>query len=73
MDDGGQFTFLIRTLIKKHPNFDPDTDDYDYAIAKLADKLNFTDTVNYIDLPNEDERIVAGDACWAVGWGKKKK
>lgn len=54
-----------------HPKFRPNSDNYDFALVELETKLNFSDKINYIDLPTEDDKIKTGELCWTAGWGNK--
>lgn len=53
-----------------HPNYDSDTSNYDFALVNTLRTMNFTDKLDYIDLPAEVDTLIDGDLCWAIGWGE---
>lgn len=54
-----------------HPQFKPNSDNYDFALVQLETKLNFSDKIDYIDLPTENDKIKTGELCWTAGWGNE--
>ena len=54
-----------------HPNYDEDTSNYDFALLQTYKTINFTDQIDYIDLPAEVDTLLDGDLCWVIGWGDK--
>lgn len=53
----------------KHPNYNNANKDYDFALVKLKHKLVWSDKIDYIDLPNDEDKVNVGDPCVTVGWG----
>ncbi|KAM7293144.1 trypsin-1-like [Ixodes scapularis] len=60
--------------ITKHPDWDSDSLNYDYAVLKLKTPLDFTDRHKHlmpICLPEKDQSF-EGKTCTASGWGLTK-
>lgn len=54
-----------------HDNYDSRYIDYDYSLLKLDTQLNFTDFIQPIALPNDDDDDIPDDEmCIVSGWGK---
>ena len=54
-----------------HPKYDPETTpryDYDVALIKLRDPINFTSNARAVLLPTMD--FPPGTNCYATGWGR---
>lgn len=43
--------------------------DYDFSLLKLKKSLTFTNKIQSIDLPTQDEEVVPGTFCIVSGWG----
>ncbi|XP_061089904.1 transmembrane protease serine 3 [Conger conger] len=52
-----------------HGRYRPRGYDYDIALMKLAEPLNFNGYVEPICLPNFGEQFEDGKMCWISGWG----
>ncbi|KAJ6653977.1 hypothetical protein lerEdw1_007609 [Lerista edwardsae] len=50
-----------------HPDYDGRSRDYDLAVLKLKEPLNFSDTVQAVCLPRYRQDIPHRDACWSSG------
>ncbi|KAM7314887.1 trypsin-1-like [Ixodes scapularis] len=62
------------TYLRQHPKWNLATKNYDYAIVKLARKLDFTGKHKHlmpICLPEKDQSF-DGETCTASGWGLTK-
>lgn len=55
-----------------HEKYNKHTVDYDIAVLKLAETLNFTKSVQPIALPELNETIPDGTKCLVSGWGVSK-
>ncbi|XP_063701065.1 trypsin-1-like [Culicoides brevitarsis] len=55
--------------IVSHPSYNKRTIDYDYALVELAEELEFNTSVQSVDLPAQNEELVAGANCVVSGWG----
>jgi trypsin len=55
--------------IIQHVKFDYSSIDYDYSILKLSEKLEFSDQIQSIALPLQDEKVEDGTECAVSGWG----
>lgn len=64
---GGQVKDVAE--IFNHPNYDPDTADYDFAILTLVQSLQFGKKVKPVYLPDADEVFEVGTRCIVTGWG----
>lgn len=61
------------TSYVRHPLYkDDNSHDYDYAIFKLKNSLNFGENLKAIPFSNEKEIIAPGTMAWIAGWGKAK-
>ncbi|CAI9576912.1 unnamed protein product [Staurois parvus] len=62
---------LIRRLNRTipHEHFKKSTFDYDVALLKLKKKINLTDTVKILALPENCKEPVEGTVCEVAGWG----
>lgn len=56
--------------IIQHPNYVEDKSDYDFAILKLKESLEFFDEIQPIKLPEQDEPIEEYTKCIVTGWGR---
>ena len=57
-----------------HPKYDPQVGpryDYDVALIKLKDPINFTSNVRPVLLPTMD--FPPGTNCYVTGWGNTKE
>lgn len=52
-----------------HDSWNPPTQESDIAVLKLAEPIQFTDTIQPIDLPQQGELLKAGTTCKFAGWG----
>lgn len=60
--------FELKRAIK-HPQYDLSNNDNDFALVRPTKKFEFSATVDYIDLPGDDDSIRTGTFCWTAGWG----
>ena len=56
--------------IKSHPNFNPTTLDFDFALLQLALPANVSSTVGIACLPPDVTQTFAGTNLNVSGWGK---
>uniref|UniRef100_A0A3F2YXL9 trypsin n=1 Tax=Anopheles funestus TaxID=62324 RepID=A0A3F2YXL9_ANOFN len=64
---GGTVVRVARTL--EHPNYDDNTIDYDYSLLELESELTFSDLVQPVALPEQDEAVEDGTMTTVSGWG----
>lgn len=64
---GGKMVDIKRSV--RHEKYNRRTIDYDYALFELSEPLNFTDKVEAIALPSENEVLPDGTLCQLAGWG----
>lgn len=57
--------------IIKHPHNNNRTNDYDFALVSPKEKMIYSDTIDYIELPTDDDTIRTGSICWTAGWGNE--
>lgn len=53
-----------------HKMYDSTNFDYDFALLKLEDQLKWSHTLDFIDLPLDEDVVGTGDICFTLGWGK---
>lgn len=58
----------IKQMIR-HEKYNSRTIDFDYALFELNEPLHFTDKVEAIALPSENEVLLDGTLCKLAGWG----
>uniref|UniRef100_U5EGR6 trypsin n=1 Tax=Corethrella appendiculata TaxID=1370023 RepID=U5EGR6_9DIPT len=63
--------FEIQNVIR-HPKYNGQTIDYDFAIIELETEIQFDETKQPIELPEQDEEVVDGTLCKVSGWGDTK-
>ncbi|XP_055297288.1 trypsin 3A1-like isoform X2 [Sitodiplosis mosellana] len=63
----GLYTFIKPPVI--HPYYDKNSSDYDFALVMTNVKIDFSGTIDYLDLPTDEDEIRNGDLCWTAGWG----
>ena len=61
--------------IINHPNWEPTSIDYDFAMVKLEGLVNFCDYAHIrpICLPTDTSENYAGDTVISTGWGKMEE
>ena len=64
---GGK-TFLVSKKIE-HPNYDVSTFDYDLSVLTLFQPLEFSDSIQPINLPSNNQKLQAGERTLVSGWG----
>jgi trypsin len=55
--------------VHTHPEYESYDLDFDFAVMKLAKVAEFPKNVNFIKLPNENDKIVDGEETFVSGWG----
>ena len=55
--------------IIKHPNYDASTITNDICLLHLSESLEWTDWVQPVSLPQQDQMTEAGTMCTVTGWG----
>uniref|UniRef100_A0A182QTY3 trypsin n=1 Tax=Anopheles farauti TaxID=69004 RepID=A0A182QTY3_9DIPT len=65
--DGGTVVRVVRVV--QHPNFDYSNIDYDYSLLELESELSFSDKVQPVSLPKQDEKVNDGTMTTVSGWG----
>uniref|UniRef100_A0A8W7PE36 trypsin n=1 Tax=Anopheles coluzzii TaxID=1518534 RepID=A0A8W7PE36_ANOCL len=58
--------------IVQHPKYNEYNTDYDYALLELESELTFSDVVQPVALPEQDEAVDAGTMTIVSGWGSTK-
>lgn len=56
-------------IVVIHPNFDPKTFEYDLALLKFYEPIEFTSNVIPICTPEADQDL-DGKTAWVTGWGR---
>ena len=56
-------------IIASHPNFDPRTFEYDLALLRFYEPVQFQPNIIPICLP-EDDRNFLGSSGFVTGWGR---
>jgi len=56
-------------IVASHPKFDPKTFEYDLALLRFYEPVEFKPNVIPICIPDEDEELV-GETAWVTGWGR---
>nr|P35037.5 RecName: Full=Trypsin-3; Flags: Precursor [Anopheles gambiae] len=64
---GGTVVRVARVL--EHPNYDDSTIDYDFSLMELESELTFSDVVQPVSLPDQDEAVEDGTMTIVSGWG----
>ncbi|XP_049301690.1 trypsin-1-like [Anopheles funestus] len=64
---GGQIARIAN--IVQHPKYDDSTTDFDYSLLELKDELTFSDEVQAVALPEQDEPVKDGTMTTVSGWG----
>lgn len=64
----GGVTVQVEKIIQ-HEKFDYYNIDYDFSVLRLAESLNFTDSIKAVQLPEQDEEVEDGSLCFVSGWG----
>ena len=69
--DGEPYGHIDRKvqIVASHPKFDPKTFEYDLALLRFYDKVDFQPNVVPICVP-ETERDLVGETAWVTGWGR---
>ncbi|KFB42848.1 trypsin [Anopheles sinensis] len=55
--------------VVQHPNYDSATTDFDFALLELEGELSFSEVVQPIALPEQDEPVEDGTLTTVSGWG----
>ncbi|XP_052899024.1 trypsin-1-like [Anopheles moucheti] len=64
---GGKVAHVAHVL--QHPSYDGSTTDFDYSLLELKDELTFSDEVQPVALPEQDEAVKDGTMTTVSGWG----
>lgn len=56
-------------IVASHPRFDPKTFEYDLALLRFYEPVDFQPNVVPICIP-EDDRTLVGETAWVTGWGR---
>ncbi|XP_077990430.1 transmembrane protease serine 9-like isoform X2 [Glandiceps talaboti] len=68
--NGGQNTVKRRARqIFIHPDYNPTKDDYDIAMIKISEAVDFSDYIQPICLPENNTNFMDGTECFVSGWG----
>jgi trypsin len=68
--DGGYFVNIVDFV--KHPNYNSTTNDFDFALAKLANPVQVSPNVSFICLPPDVTQTFEGTNMTISGWGRIK-
>jgi len=55
--------------VYRHPLYDADGTNFDYAMVRLDRPVEINDCVGTACLPSPDADVPAGATCWITGWG----
>lgn len=66
-DRNGQLVKVSHVI--QHPNFNPNTFDYDFSLLRFASLISFGGSVQPVKLPKEGEVLRSGVLCNVSGWG----
>lgn len=66
-NNGGEV--IAVNIINNHPNYNPDTYEFDISIISLTSPLTFGPAVATIALPTPRQYIVEGTPAIVTGWG----
>ncbi|EMP25253.1 Serine protease 27 [Chelonia mydas] len=64
----GHMRSWVRRIIT-HPSYAGQTTSGDIALVQLASRVNFTNYILPICLPDASVRFPPGKVCWVTGWG----
>uniref|UniRef100_A0A182M5F2 trypsin n=1 Tax=Anopheles culicifacies TaxID=139723 RepID=A0A182M5F2_9DIPT len=64
---GGTVVRVARVI--DHPNYIEDTFDYDYSLLELERELTFSNVIQPVTLPEQDEAVKDGIMTTVSGWG----
>ena len=56
-------------IVASHPKFDPKTFEYDLALLRFYEPVEFAPNVIPICIPESDTDLV-GETAWVTGWGR---
>ena len=56
-------------IVASHPKFDPKTFEYDLALLRFYEPVEFAPNVIPICVPETDRELV-GETAWVTGWGR---
>jgi len=56
-------------IVASHPKFDPKTFEYDLALLRFYEPIEFQPNVVPICIPDDDQKLV-GETAWVTGWGR---
>ena len=56
-------------IVASHPKFDPKTFEYDLALLRFYEPVQFQPNVIPICTPQDDRGLV-GETAWVTGWGR---
>ena len=56
-------------IVASHPKFDPKTFEYDLALLRFYEPIDFQPNVIPICIPEGDQDLV-GETAWVTGWGR---
>ncbi|XP_067826816.1 transmembrane protease serine 5-like [Heptranchias perlo] len=60
--------YLVERIFYSY-NYDDNTHDYDIALMKLKNPIEFSNTVRAICLPSYNQQDTLSKECWISGWG----
>ena len=56
-------------IVASHPKFNKTTFEYDLALVRFYEPVDFQPNIIPICLPEDDDTLV-GETAWVTGWGK---
>ena len=56
-------------IVASHPKFDPKTFEYDLALLRFYEPIEYQPNVVPICIPEDDKQLV-GESAWVTGWGR---
>ncbi|XP_067910364.1 transmembrane protease serine 5-like [Heterodontus francisci] len=63
-----QTSYMVEKIIFSN-NYDHATHDYDIALMKLKNPIEYSNTVRAVCLPGYNQQVALGKKCWISGWG----
>uniref|UniRef100_A0AAG5D970 trypsin n=1 Tax=Anopheles atroparvus TaxID=41427 RepID=A0AAG5D970_ANOAO len=62
-------TVVSVTNVLQHPGYSAETTEYDFALLELEGEVSFSDVVQSVALPEQDEALEDGTLTIVSGWG----
>ena len=69
MSEPHQHIYRKVQIVASHPKFDPKTFEYDLALLRFYEPVEYQPNIIPICIP-EDDRTLVGETAWVTGWGR---